>query len=61
MESKARWITFIAEYRDGTLARFAIDPRMLKSGDHVARASAGERQEKGSLKPGDITLVYRAR
>ena len=48
-------VTFIAEYRDGSVARFDIDPR---NGHWVARIIARERQEQGSLKPGEIVRVY---
>jgi hypothetical protein len=43
-------VTFVAEYRDGTFARFDIDAWTLRSGDWVARIIARERQQDGSLK-----------
>ena len=49
---------FIAEYRDGSVARFEIDPWTLRNGHWVARIIARERQEQGSLKPGEIVRVY---
>ena len=51
-------VTFIAEYRDGSVARFDIDPWTLRNGHWVARIIARERQEQGSLKPGEIVRVY---
>ena len=51
-------VTFIAEYRDGSVARFEIDPWTLRNGHWVARIIARERQEQGSLKPGEIVRVY---
>jgi len=50
-------VTFIAEYRDGSVARFDIDPWTLRNGRWVARIIARERQEQGSLKPGEKTLT----
>jgi len=51
-------VTFVAEYRDGSVARFDIDPWTLRNGHWVARIIARERQEEGSLKPGEIVRVY---
>ena len=51
-------VTFIAEYRDGSVARFDIDPWTLRNGHWVARIIARERQEQGSLKPGEIVRMY---
>jgi hypothetical protein len=47
-------VTFIAEYRDGSVARFDIDPLTLRNGHWVARIIARERQEQGGLEPGEI-------
>ena len=54
-------VTFVAEYRDGTFAHFDIDPWTLRGGNWVARIIARERQQDGSLKPGEIIRVYPAR
>jgi len=51
-------VTFIAEYRDGSVARFDIDPWTLRNGHWAARIIARERQAEGSLKPGEIVRVY---
>ena len=53
-------VTFIAEYRDGSVARFDIDPWTLRNGHWVARIIARERQEQGdrSRVPRQATLTY---
>ncbi len=56
---KEDWITFLAEYDDGTQEPFQIDQVTLRSGDHVAPTIAREKQQEGLLKPGTICKVYR--
>ena len=41
-DTKPHWITFVAEYKDGTKDYFQIDPGTLERGDHVARIIARE-------------------
>ena len=48
-------------YRDWSLDRFAVDPFTLLRGNYVAGNDARKRQEEGSLKLGEIVLVYRDR
>ena len=56
-------VRFIAEYDDGSKELFDIPRTDLRSGDHVARIIAGERQREPigfpRLKSGKIVRVYR--
>ena len=52
-------VSFIAEYEDGSTARFYIDRTTLRDGNHIARIVAGEKQRIGRLKPGNIVSVRR--
>ena len=60
-EKHTDWLTFVAQYRDGSLDCFAVDPFTLLRANYVACEYARERQEQGSLKLGEIVLVYRDR
>jgi hypothetical protein len=60
-EKHTDWLTFVVQYRDGSFDRFAVDPFTLLSDNYVACDDARERQEEGSLKLGEIVLVYRDR
>ena len=56
-------IRFIAEYEDGSTEPFDVYRSDLRTGDHLARIIAGERQREPigfpSLKQGKIVRVYR--
>jgi hypothetical protein len=59
-----RSIRFIAEYDEGSMEPFDVYRSDLRTGDHVVRIIAGERQrepmsEDIRLKPGKIVRVYR--
>jgi hypothetical protein len=60
-EKHTDWLTFVAQYRDGSFDHFAVDPFTLLSDNYIACDGARERQEQGSLKLGEIVLVYRDR
>jgi hypothetical protein len=60
-EERTHWLNFVARYRDGSLDRFAVDPFTVLRGNYVAGNDALRRQEEGSLKLGEIVLVYRDR
>jgi hypothetical protein len=60
-EKHTDWFTFVAQYRDGSCDRFAVDPFTLLKGNYTACDDARARQEEGSLKLGEIVLVYRDR
>ena len=60
-ERPTDWFTFVAQYRDGTFDRFAVDPFTLLRGNYTACDDARARQQEGSLKLGEIVLVYRDR
>jgi hypothetical protein len=60
-EERSDWLTFVARYGDGSLDRFAVDPFTILRGNYVASNDARKRQEEGSLKLGEIVLVYRER
>lgn len=60
-EESTDCLTFVARYGDGSLDRFAVDPFTVLRGNYVARNDARKRQEEGSLKLGEIVLVYRDR
>jgi hypothetical protein len=60
-EGPTNWLTFVARYRDGSLERFAVDAFTLLRGNYTACDDAGKQQEKGSLKLGEIVLVYHDR
>jgi hypothetical protein len=56
-------VRFVAEYEDGSKETFDVYRSDLRTGDHVARVIAGERQRESigfpRLKPGNIVRVYR--
>jgi len=52
-------VTFIVTYDDGHTDFFTIDKFTLRTGDHVARIIAKERQRGGTLDPGTIVSVTR--
>jgi hypothetical protein len=60
-EKHTDWLTFVAQYRDGSFEHFAVDPFTLLTDNYIACDDARERQEEGSLKLGEIVLVYRDR
>ena len=60
-EESTDCLTFVARYGDGSLDRFAVDLFTVLRGNYVARNDARKRQEEGSLKLGEIVLVYRDR
>ena len=60
-EKHTDWFTFVAQYRDGSFDRFAVDPFTLLRGNYTTCDDARARQEEGSLKLGEIVLVYRDR
>jgi hypothetical protein len=60
-EERSDWLTFVARYGDGSLDRFVVDPLTVLRGNYVASNDARKRQEEGSLKLGEIVLVYRDR
>jgi hypothetical protein len=58
-EKHTDWFTFVAQYRDGSFDRFAVDPFTLLRGNHTAFDDARARQEEGSLKLGECLGVPR--
>ena len=54
-------VRFEAVYEDGRTFYFSIDSGTLRSGDHVARIIARERQASGELPAGHIANVRRDR
>jgi hypothetical protein len=52
-------VSFIAEYEDGSTARFFVDRTSLRDGNHIPRIVAAEKQRIGRLKPGNIVSVRR--
>jgi hypothetical protein len=60
-EEPTDWLRFVARYCDGSLDRFAVDPFVVLRGNYIACNDARKRQEDGSLKLGEIVLVYRDR
>ena len=52
-------VVFVATYDDGRPDFFNIDKFTLRSGDHIARVIAGERQRGGQLPAGKIVSVKR--
>jgi hypothetical protein len=52
-------VTFVVEYEDGSKVHINIDRFTLRSGDHVARLIAGERQRAGLIPEGEIKSVKR--
>jgi hypothetical protein len=60
-EKHTDWLAFVAQYHDGSLGRFAVDAFTLLRGNYRACDAALERQAEGSLKLGEIVLVYRDR
>lgn len=53
-------IRFIAIYEDGSRHPFSIPSHTVRTGDHVARIIASERQAKSELPPGKINSVERS-
>ena len=60
-EKHTEWLAFVAQYRDGSFGRFAVDAFTLLRSNYRACDAARERQEEGSLELGEIVLVYRDR
>jgi hypothetical protein len=60
-EKSAHYLTFVAQYRDGFFDRFAIDPLMLLRENYNSADDVRARQQQGSLKLGEVILVYRDR
>jgi hypothetical protein len=52
-------VTFVVTLKDGTTDFFTIDQFTLRTGDHVARIIAWERQRDGTLEQGEIVKVER--
>ena len=52
---------FIVEFEDGTRDYFFIDPPTLRTGDHVARIIARNRQAEGNLPKKPIKSVTRSK
>jgi hypothetical protein len=52
-------ITFVVLYDDGRTAGMSISRRHLRSGEHVARLLAREKQRAGELPKGKIVDVRR--
>jgi hypothetical protein len=59
MAKKNDDVVFVATYHDGRSEWFNIDKFTLRSGDHVARIIARERQTGGQLPAGKIVSVAR--
>jgi hypothetical protein len=59
MAKKSDDVVFVATYDDGQSEWFNIDKFTLRSGDHVARIIAAERQSGGQLPAGKINSVKR--
>jgi hypothetical protein len=52
----------VVQYEDGgEPGQFSVSKYDLRSGDHVLRIIARERQQKGELRPGEIAAVKRVR
>ena len=54
-------VMFAVNFEDGRTAYITISPKLLGPGDHVARAVARERQDKGEIPEGEIVSVKRVR
>jgi hypothetical protein len=54
-------IMFAVSYRDGRTAYLTISPKVLESVNNDARKIACERQEKGEIPDGEISVVKRVR
>ena len=52
-------VRFIVTYEDGSHDYMSVPAATLRSGDHVARVVAGEKQRAGELRRGEITGVRR--
>ena len=52
---------FIVEFEDGTRDYFFIEATTLRTGDHVARIVAGNRQAEGKLPKKPIKSVTRSK
>jgi hypothetical protein len=52
-------VVFVVEFEDGTRDHIYIDRYTLRSGDHVAKTIARERQQKGELPNKPIKSVAR--
>jgi hypothetical protein len=59
-QKRDRNIMFAVNYEDGRLAYITIDPDSIRSGDHLARAVARERQDRGEIPIGEIATVKRS-
>jgi hypothetical protein len=59
-KKKSDMVRFIVEYEDGGTCPMSIDRFTLRSGDHVARIIAREKQDGGQLPKGAIKAVRRA-
>jgi hypothetical protein len=60
-QKRDRNIMFAVNYEDGRTAYITIDPDSIRSGDHLARAVARERQDRGEIPIGEIATVKRVR
>jgi hypothetical protein len=49
-KGKARMVAFIVEFEDGSTGRITIDEFTLRSGEHVARIVAAERNPGRKVK-----------
>lgn len=47
-EKHTDWLTFVAQYRDGSFDHFAVDPFTLLSDNYIACDDARERQKEGA-------------
>jgi hypothetical protein len=61
IEACTDWLTFVAQYRDGSFQRFLVSPFSILRDNYTAFNDVRERQEKGSLKLGHVVQVYRER
>ena len=60
-QKRDRNLMFAVTYEDGRTAYITIDPDVIRSGDHVARVVARERQHRGEIPEGEIAGVKRVR
>ena len=60
-QKRDRNIMFAVNYEDGRTAYITVDPDSIRSGDHLARAVARERQDRGEIPIGEIATVKRVR
>ena len=54
-------VMFAVSYQDGRTAYITISPNTIRSGDHIARMIARERQDTGEIPEGEIVAVKRVR